>query len=190
MDHEQLTELVAHLLRSTGFGPNGFTGSLASLVAEIPGFPRRVRPTDELLDALLDFREVGVSLEGDWHQVNCSVAEKARELDMPLPPWLLDYLIDCAKNGPPKKPTGPDNRIRDALLVRAVRVVGEETQLPISRNDATEGPSGCTIVSDALERVGMSISAKRLAAICRDWRGLPLPLPLWRDPVPDICDKC
>ena len=112
----------------------------------------------------------------DLHRMWCDLAERLMHQGKVLPHWLLQYVIKAARKGQPSKRPGPDNHLRDVAIVMAVENVCRWTGLPRSRNDATDGPSGCSIVSEALGRLGHRISAKRIARIYRErTRHHPLP---------------
>jgi hypothetical protein len=145
---EYATDLCALLLRDGAFG----------------------QPDEAFWSFWADFKfiEEVVAKNVDEHQKRCDLAERLMQRGEALPNWLLEYLIEKARNGPPSKRRGPDNRLRDLAIAMAVGEACRLTKLPRSRNDATDGPSGCSIVSEALKRLGIRLSAKRIARIHRE----------------------
>lgn len=173
----QATDLIELLLPNQGWGPEGFAGSLEMLICPVPGFHNA--------DLLGHLRKAGVSPEGEWHQVLCASATGYMRQDRPLPGDLREYIAGVLQHGPPKRRQGKDNFARDLSLVMAVRFACLMTGLPVSRNPATDpadgpaGASGCSIVSESLRKFGVSLSAKRIAAIHTAWqRRYPHPLRL------------
>ena len=68
---------------------------------------------------------------------------------------------------PPRKPRGapPTTTERNHLIVKALKIVRDEFELKLTRNDASEVVSACDVVVAVLAEYEVSISYKRVAEI-------------------------
>ena len=64
---------------------------------------------------------------------------------------------------PPKKGRGGDNAFRDAAIVGLLIPFLLAKGFQPTRNDSTEGECACSILSKALEQIGIDLSGKRLS---------------------------
>src|SRR3954451_14804714 len=83
---EQLKVITEMVLRDCGFGPQGFSGSLQTMVFGFTGFGR-------IPNTLSDLIESGISLEGHSHQSKCSAVESYMRDGKQLPPVLQEYTL-------------------------------------------------------------------------------------------------
>jgi hypothetical protein len=132
---EVVTCIIEYDLCSCGFGPQGFKGSLEMLVTSWGS-------SNDPPNWLSDFREMGISIQGNGHQIRCSLAEwYERENEQP-PAWLRRYINNAARNGPPRnKRARPTNRLRDIIIAGEVASACDWTGLPVKRDDASDGDS-------------------------------------------------
>jgi hypothetical protein len=85
----------------------------------------------------------------------------------PVPDFLADYVVETLSKGWPENRRGhPRGSIPRARLIEgAVDRVCQAFDVPRTRNAATEAPSGCSIVAEALASLGLHLSEARVAEI-------------------------
>jgi hypothetical protein len=80
---------------------------------------------------------------------------------------LRDYVCGWLMLGAPRRRKGrsaKENKWRDACI-QGWLIPPLLPEFPATRNDATETPSACSIVSEALNRIGIELSEKRVANV-------------------------
>ena len=83
---------------------------------------------------------------------------------------LVDELVRERSSGRRGRPDR--NMARDLQICLCIHIINTDYGVPTTRNEATDGRSACGIVSEALAKVGISLSEKRIANIWADnaWR--------------------
>jgi hypothetical protein len=83
----------------------------------------------------------------------------------PVPDRLREYLAELlARDYGPRKKAGHRNYLRDQLIRRAIKAVCDHGFNP-TRNPASKGPCGCSIVLDVLAESGVHLSEKTIEEI-------------------------
>jgi hypothetical protein len=107
------------------------------------------------------------------HEALCQLALKLTQEGKPLPWQLQRYIVSVAAASRLSKPRGGDkgaNRIRDIYILATLRHL-ERKGIKPTRNEATDAPSGCSIVAEALKRGGAALSEQAVAKI---WQARPV----------------
>jgi hypothetical protein len=131
----------------------------------------RIVPNEEFIEKMVGWARDG---DQDSHRIVCEVLRHLIEDgEPPLPRCLREYLIEFLKaefdapdeSGPGWDPAG--RYARDHCIRLVVEELVAAHGLSRTRNPATAKPSACSIVSDVLGELGMSISEKTIAAITK-----------------------
>jgi hypothetical protein len=125
-------------------------------------------------EAMLSMARAGVS---EAHHCLCEMARFLTQLKDPLPLWLHEYVVSNASAGK-KRPPGPGrdraaNIVRDAVITQAVDAVTGIYGLRPTRNTASTGDSGCSLVVEGLARLGLHMTEANVMAVWRAGRERP-----------------
>jgi hypothetical protein len=152
----QLPDQITVFLAKTGFGPGGYTGLE---VVYTPGIGDLI-DSKAHLPLLREMREAGIDVPRGGPEEAFAIAKFLNGASRPLSPSLTAFLIDAAENGAKeaagrKQGNSPlKNLGRDLALAFAVDRACELGGLRPTRNEASDGQSGCSVVADALRRIG------------------------------------
>ena len=99
-------------------------------------------------------------------------ARHIRSIGNSLPLWLQDYFILASETGASRKRgrNRLDNVVRDFAIATTVEGIAQRYSLPSTRNTSTTTESGCSIVTKALQRLGIHMSEANVNAIWRRMR--------------------
>lgn len=102
------------------------------------------------------------------HSCLCGMAEYLTSIGDPLPSWLQDYVVFFLQHARLPKKRGRSkatNALRDVAIVQTIAMLTNSHDLQPTRNAATTLECGCSILSEALLRVGIDMGEANVAAI-------------------------
>lgn len=158
-------------------GEDRHTEELGKLVRRYEQRPAQfMRAWPEMRHLDLDdlFAEKGVSRAMQaWGYDGCaSLAREFVRLGAPLPAPLDRFVMDVLSGKIKRKQRGPRSKEhRDKVIVVAVEEAMRFGLKPY-RNEATDNPSACDLVSECLAANGHDISYKAVAKIYAAWNSL------------------
>jgi hypothetical protein len=165
MSHEKLVDAVADQLSRHGVGKNP-KGSLPSLwYSDVPGVFDKLED-ESFWEILHELRRRRFPFENDAHKIACGIALILTERKKALPLRLQAYLVCYALGG--KRIRAPlANMRRDMAIALAVEKACEAGGLHRSRNAESRSVCGCSIVSDALAKIGVHVTTDAVAKACQ-----------------------
>ena len=147
-----------------------FEGGMASLYDNIAAAAPSAR-TDEWIANLVSIAKDGGDDAG-IRQIAAHMMSKGHELPVSLREYVIEVLrAPTAAKKNPAKP-GPDARslaVRDTVIRQTVAWIARRYDLKPTRNVATDtAASSCSVVSEALSRIGIHLSE---GAVAKIWDG-------------------
>jgi hypothetical protein len=155
VDHEALIVEIARVLSAA-------TGTQAMFV---PGIRDLIENDQDFREGRGPWAQVRRSRPNSSHQAACDIAQALTDQGRTLPIDLQAYVVEVARTG--RRCRTVDHG-RDTIIAHAVTIACQQGKLRPTRNHArhkSKGESGCSIVSQALSRIGLHMTEDAVAKI-------------------------